>query len=45
MSLGLGHIPFVRSGAAPAITAVLGNAVVRDSLIAIARLQSSPVVS
>jgi hypothetical protein len=41
----LGYIRPVLSDAAPAITALLGDAVVRDSFIAVAGLESPPVVS
>jgi hypothetical protein len=40
-----GHIPFVLSGAAPAIVVMFGDAIVWDTFIAVARLQSAPVVS
>jgi hypothetical protein len=38
--LGLGYIPFVLSGAAPAITALFQYAVVWDAFIAVAGLPS-----
>ena len=40
-----GHIPIVLSGAAPAIAALFQDAVVWDAFIAVAGLQSPPVVS
>jgi hypothetical protein len=39
-ALGLGHIPMVLSGAAPAIRALFQDAVVWDAFIAVAALQS-----
>ncbi|HWY83523.1 MAG TPA: hypothetical protein VNY10_16630 [Roseiarcus sp.] len=40
-----GHIPLVLSGAAPSIAAMFQEGVVWDAFIAVARLQSPPVVS
>ena len=40
-----GHIRMVLSGAAPAITALFQDALVWDTFIAVAGLQSPPVVS
>jgi hypothetical protein len=39
-ALGLGHIPIVLSGAAPAITTLFQDAVVWDAFIAVAGLRS-----
>jgi hypothetical protein len=39
-----GRIPLVLAGATPAITALFQDVLVWDSFIAVARLQSSPVV-
>jgi hypothetical protein len=39
-ALGLGHIPIVLSGAAPAIAALFQDAVVWDAFIAVAGLRS-----
>ena len=39
------HIPIVLSGAAPPIAALFQDAVVWDAFMAVARLQSPPVVS
>jgi hypothetical protein len=40
-----GRIPLVLAGATPPITALFQDVLVWDSFIAVARLQSSPVVS
>ena len=40
-----GHIPLVLSGAAPAITVLFRDCLVSDAFVAVARMQSQPVVS
>jgi hypothetical protein len=45
ISIGLGHIPLVLSGAAPAIAALFQDAVVWDAFIAVAGLEAPPVAS